>query len=488
MNHFQRMYDQTVKTVDGLTNGFNGQDDRLRQEGTTSTLNGKEVKWNKGQWVASSDYKEPKLLEVERENISNGVQTVANGIVNGDLGNGTLNGYRDKVVDFWGGGAHWLGNSINALKNTARDAEYGNYEPNNVTELAGVGIGNALRLAEAGNEKAGDAGEYIGSALNVDPQASRFFGEEAFAAFLTAGGSVAAKQAGKIGRRLIPPSAPKLVAKSGGFHIQVAPDVTPDLSQQVFDITIKNPEFIAPGVKEGISTTGKYGKALNKWKARREYLLGELQNPSKQSAKAQKVERSKLANDLSTFNPDEEQLGFWGKGPTSKYLKMVKEQGAIPGQQAHHLFPKNESYAFVKRMAQVGDDDDLVNMFLYAEMLDAKMGGLIDNMLMMDVQPHIGKATTINGKKLEEGLHLQRQRDGREFKHRAAEQMIEFVEEAQTADELMAKFDDYIKNNILQSKSDAIRLQREFEMASRQVKEELTQLTPTLSEAQRRRL
>ena len=287
---------------------------------------------------------------------------------------------------------------------------------------------------------------------------------------------------------LRPPRTPQLVPSSGGLHLRFAPDVTPDLSQQVFDITIKNPEFIAPGVREGISTTGKYGKALNKWKARREYLLGELKNPSKQSAKAQKVERSKLANDLSTFNPDEEQLGFWGKGPTSKYLKMVKEQGAIPGQQAHHLFPKNESYAFVKRMAQVGDDDDLVNMFLYTEMLDAKMGGLLDNMLMMDIQPHIGKATTINGKKLEEGLHLQRQRDGREFKHRAAEQMIEFVEEAQTADELMAKFDDYIKNNILQSKSDAIRLQREFEIASRQVKEELTQLTPTLSEAQRRRL
>ena len=283
-----------------------------------------------------------------------------------------------------------------------------------------------------------------------------------------------------------PPRTRQLAIAKGGAHVQIPADVTPDLSQQVLNLTTEN--FVVPGVKQGISTTGKYAKALDKWKSRREYLLGELQNPNKQTAKAQKVERSKIHNDLSTFNPDEEQLGFWGKGPTTKYLKMVKEQGAVPGQQAHHLFPKNESYAFVKRMVEVGDDDDLVNMFLYAEMLDAHMGGRLKNMMMMDVQPHIGKATTINGRKLEDGLHLQRQRDGREFKHKAAENMEAFADEAQTADELMAKFDDYIRNNVIQSKADAFRLQREFDIASKQVKEEFTQLIPTLSEAQRRRL
>ena len=455
MDHFQRMYDQTVRTVDGLTNGFNGQDDRLRQEGTTSTLNGKEVKWNKGQWVASSDYNEPKLLEVERENISNGVQTVANGIVNGDLGNGTLNGYRDKVVDFWGGGAHWLGNGINALKNTAKDAEYGNYEPNNVTELAGVGIGNALRLAEAGNEKAGDIGENIGSALNVDPQASRFLGEEVFAAFLTAGGSVAAKQAGKIGRRLIPPSAPKLVASSGGLHLQFASDVTPDLSQQVFDITIKNPEFIAPGVREGIAKdpdvakqivdrSNKVEKQANRLETWRQ---AELKAKTPKEKTVAKKNQKKATADLKSQMSNMPQVVQ--DDPIAYRVAQFKDIDKI---EQHHLISKAQTAGYYDQMdylieRDLADHDDLVAMGEYAKMRGAASGDRLSNMLNMNKIPH-------------NEYHTYLRETGQEIK---PEKIREIVRKANNADELMELYKDFIDNQI-SVKQDAIAYQNLWDM------------------------
>lgn len=323
--------------------------------------------------------------------------------------------------------------------------------------------------------------DFYSERLNVDPRVYEQIGRPILSGVAEVGVGGLTNVATKL-----PPPTPKLQAVPVNGTIRLKQDQLPQIGGPVNKLTAT--EHLAPGVVQGIAKTGKHKPALDKWKSRREYLLNELKNPDKQTAKAQKVTRSKLANDLSTYNPDNKQLGFWGKGPTAKYIKMMREQGSVPGQQAHHLFPKNESYAFIRRMAEVGDDDDIVNMFLYAEMLDAKMGGHIENLLMMDVQPHIGKATTINGKKLEPGLHLQRQADGREFKNQAAEQMASFVDEAKTADELMAKFDDYLKNNIKSTKSDAIRLQKEFEMASKSVKEEMSQLMPTLSEAQRRRL
>ena len=327
--------------------------------------------------------------------------------------------------------------------------------------------------------------DFYSDRLNVDPRVYEQIGGPILSAVAEVGAGGAAKTLANAANKL-PPPTPRLQTVPVNGTIRLKQDLVPQKGGPVNKLTAT--EHLAPGVVQDIAKTGKYKAALDKWKTRREYLLNELKNPEKQTTKKQKVVRSQLANDVSTFNPDKEQLGFWGKGPTTKYVNMMREQGAVPGQQAHHLFPKNESYAFIRRMAEVGDDDDLVNMFLYAEMLDAKMGGHIENLLMMDVQPHIGKATTIKGKKLEPGLHLQRQADGREFKNQAAEQMAAFVDEATTADELMAKFDDYLKNNIKSTKKDAIRLQKEFEMASKSVKEEMTQLMPTLSEEQRRRL
>ena len=389
-------------------------------------------------------------------------------------------------------GMRWKRGVFNITKGVAAHLEYAADEadrsPQTPTDALYWAVGNFNKSREEAIQNAGElAANTKFNGKGIDPRIGRFFAGEAVDILVTAGVGGLAKKVVK-GIDNIPPPRSGLIPISSAGHVRL--DTKNWINQKggnVLNLTVENKDLIAKGVEEGISQTGKFKIGLDKWKARREYLLGELKNPNKQSAKAQKVEKSKLANDMSTFNPDNEVLGFWGKGPTAKYLKIAKESGAYPGQQAHHLFPKNESYAFIKRMAEIGDDDDLVNLFLYAEQLDAKMGGHFSNLLHMDPQPHIGKSITVNGKKLEPGLHLQRQADGREFKNKAAEQMAEFVNEAQTADELMYKFDDYLRNNILSSKSDAIRLQKQFEEAAKSAKNDMYEITQGLNESRRRR-
>ena len=386
----------------------------------------------------------------------------------------------------------WKRGVFNITRGVSAHLEYAdeeaNYSPQTPTDALYWAVGNFNKSREEAIQNAGEfAANTKFNGKGIDPRLGRFFAGEAVDFLLTAGVGGLAKKVVKGIDNIPPPKSGLIPITSAG---QVRLDTKNWINQKggnVLNLTVENKDLIAKGVEEGISQTGKFKIGLDKWKARREYLLGELKNPNKQSAKAQKVEKSKLANDMSTFNPDNEVLGFWGKGPTAKYLKMAKERGAYPGQQAHHLFPKNESYAFIRRMAEIGDDDDLVNLFLYAEQLDAKMGGHFSNLLHMDPQPHIGKSITVNGKKLEPGLHLQRQADGREFKNKAAEQMAEFVNEAQTADELMYKFDDYLRNNILSSKSDAIRLQKQFEEAAKSAKSDMYEITQGLNESRRRR-
>ena len=59
----------------------------------------------------------------------------------------------------------------------------------------------------------------------------------------------------------------------------------------------------------------------------------------------------------------------------------------------HHLFPVGESGPFIERMRTlakkgVGDNDDVVNMFAYADYLGATMGHRYSNMLNMHQAPH----------------------------------------------------------------------------------------------------
>jgi hypothetical protein len=133
---------------------------------------------------------------------------------------------------------------------------------------------------------------------------------------------------------------------------------------------------------------------------------------------------------------------------SAKRFEQFKEQseitpltstGNIKWQQQHHLFSKQESYQFVERMIELGDDDDVLALFIMAEDMDAVLGGRLSNMLNMEDLPH-------------SVLHGSRRVDKRELQSAA---MRNLVENAKSTDELMRMFRQYVTENVLPSKEEA---------------------------------
>ncbi|MCP3697550.1 MAG: hypothetical protein GY920_03145 [Aliivibrio sp.] len=205
-------------------------------------------------------------------------------------------------------------------------------------------------------------------------------------------------------------------------------------------LTITNPKRLARGVKQGIASGPDFGPAMERWSKRRNELIEQRRYPSGLTNYRRDKNRKKALvtayNDVSTGpSTDPDDVIAYG---SKKFKEKGKEQ--------HHLFPKQESYRFVEAMKKLGDDDDVLNLFLYAEELDATMGGRLSNMLNMDKNPHLD-------------LHGTRIKDGRQLKEI---QMKHLVESAKSTDELMDLFDQYILDNIQPSKAEAIALQKAF--------------------------
>lgn len=205
-------------------------------------------------------------------------------------------------------------------------------------------------------------------------------------------------------------------------------------------LTITNPKRLARGVKQGIANGPDFGPAMQRWNRRRNELKEQRRNPSgltnyRRNKNSQKALITAY-NDVST-------------GPSTDpndVLAYGKKDFKVTGKEQHHLFPKQESYQFVEAMKKLGDDDDVLNLFLYAEELDATMGGRLSNMLNMDKKPHLEH-------------HSNRIKDGRQLKEI---QMKHLVQSAKSTDELMDLFDQYILNNIRPSKAEAQVLQKAF--------------------------
>ena len=214
-------------------------------------------------------------------------------------------------------------------------------------------------------------------------------------------------------------------------------------AKPAYALTIKNKDLIARGVQQGSASGPTFGPAMTKWRNRRMELREQMRNPSGNTPhrRQQNARGSKEVayNDVST-------------GPTTDPLDVVAYgRGAhkVKGKQQHHLFPKQESYQFVERMNQLGDEDDVLNLFLYAEEVDATMGGRLSDILNMDTKPH-------------SKLHSNRIKDGRQL---GSMEMWNLVESAKSTDELMTLFNRYVTENIKPSKAEARKLQQAFEQA-----------------------
>lgn len=211
-------------------------------------------------------------------------------------------------------------------------------------------------------------------------------------------------------------------------------------------LTITNPKFLAKGIKKGSASSPQWLPQTREFDMRAAAATEKFETAQRGRSKSAK-QRTKeaLYNDVST-GPTRDPInnGHTYGDPLAKVQSEITPFTATGNpryKQQHHLFSKQESYQFVNRMRELGDDDDVLNMFLYAEDLNATMGGRLQNMLDMEDKPH-------------NLLHASRKRkvDGRELK---AAEMRNLVENAKSTTELMKIFNEYIMNNVLPSIDEA---------------------------------
>jgi hypothetical protein len=281
----------------------------------------------------------------------------------------------------------------------------------------------------------------------------------------TGGATLAAKPAVKtavretiqgastIGRNLTPPKSKLALAGDSLRQGGVVPDFAPS---NVMALTIKDPKLIAKGVKKGSARSAEWLPQTRDFDMRRAALREKVASSTSKSGKSNAI--SDMYDGVST-GPTRDPQGnpYVYKNEDFKERSLVEKlkDGSAKWKEQHHLFSKQESFQFVERMVELGDDDDVLNMFLFAEDLDASMGGRLKNMLNMERKPH-------------NLLHTSRKRkiDGRELK---SDEMKNLVMSAKSSTELMELFNKYVTGNV----TDSIMEAKAFnEIGNRMIKSE----------------
>ena len=284
-----------------------------------------------------------------------------------------------------------------------------------------TGIGNVV-------ETAGDLNEEVSKRTNVSP----IITGEALTAAATAGVGSAVKRAAT-GMNAVDTlsDATKLGTKTGVDY----------------NLTLKLGENIPQGIKKGSAWSPEWAAQTRDFYQKRANIRERLQAAADRKSKRVGSYKEEMYNTVSTGpsrNPD---LNPEAYGDAKKFDKFKEQsqitplttKGNVKWQQQHHMFSKQESYQFVERMIELGDDDDVLAMFIMAEDMDAALGGRLSNMLNMEDLPH----SVLHGSRITDKRQLQ------------AAAMRNKVESAKSTDELMSMFKEYITDNVQPSKEEA---------------------------------
>lgn len=284
-----------------------------------------------------------------------------------------------------------------------------------------TGIGNVVQTA-------GNINEEVSKRTNVSP----IITGEALASAATAGVGSAVKRAAT-GMNAVDTltDATKLGTKTGVDY----------------NLTLKLGENIPQGIKKGSAWSPEWADQTRNFYQKRANIKERLQDAADRKSKRVGKYKEEMYNTVSTGpsrNPD---LNPEAYGDAKKFDKFKEKsevtpltsKGNVKWQQQHHMFSKQESYQFVERMIELGDDDDVLSMFIMAEDMDAALGGRLSNMLNMEDLPH-------------SVLHGSRITDKRQLQSAA---MRNLVKDAKSTDELMNIFRQYITDNVQPSKEEA---------------------------------
>lgn len=314
-------------------------------------------------------------------------------------------------------------------------------------------LGSGIRAFEYGTEKGEEIGGNIAEAIGVDPRIGSFVGGAGAEALMTAGVGTVAKRAVKAIDTLTPPGAggltPALAGGGGGLKLNFdKPRVDVPEAPQVMPLTISDPEFIAPGVKQGIADLPVNIKArqmldkslarLDKRRADLDAMLasGEVKRGSSKFVRLDKKIREERYGEMSSFyNQLDQDPPAYGKTA----YKNVDPTDITKKAEQHHLAAKAQTAPFIEVMLEVGDPDDLVALHEYSRMLGVVMGNSKKNML--DAPGPIHRAAAAKTAKEKAGnIHSAFSVAGMEPNNAYVKRLLK---DANTADDVMRVFKQY---------------------------------------------
>lgn len=383
------------QVFEGVQQQLNGKDstqinEEVRPIGSEAVLNGQPVFWSGQNYGWQSKGSFDKLMDEGQFRMG--------GIAAQRIGNSITEAIPQEVKDF---ATEKITDVANAAVDFYQDQDYETQQRINV----GLNIANGVvTLADQGLE-------FISEKTNT----SRFITDELAMAALTGGGSAALRRATPALKQsaktvvkaidklptiddILPPTPPAALATAGA-----APSVQLNVSKgkanlnltpQVMEFTIKDPEFLEPldklGVREGIANTPAnikaremLDKSLDRLDKRRAKLDSDVasgrikKGSSRYNQKNKKIreerygEMSSFYNQLDQDPPAFKKTGEKHVDPTN--IDAVAEQ--------HHLAAKAQTEPFIEIMLEVGDPDDLVALHEYSRMLGVIMGNSKGNML-----------------------------------------------------------------------------------------------------------
>ena len=244
-------------------------------------------------------------------------------------------------------------------------------------------------------------------------------------------------------------------ANGGGLQTTVP---QPQLNDHVWRLSNHDPEFLEHGrARQGMAEEfpdhfAKLNKDFDGYKRwSREWTSRISQMPPVHGAKDPTAyqPRIRLYRDRVNGVVDKKQFQRVDPELISQDLKRMMDQ--------HHLFPVADSAAFVGKMMDMiragkADNDDLLNMFIYADYMGATMGNSWRNMLNMSQKPH-------------DALHAMYQTRG--------QKLFGSLDDVESSNDLHRKLKEYIVERAIPSKKEAIKLQKEhFDTLSFPQKEE----------------
>ena len=257
-----------------------------------------------------------------------------------------------------------------------------------------------------------------------------------------------------------PPMQPAMAMAGGTPSIRnrgggVGLDFT---SPQVMPITVE-PRLRAPGMVQDVAQQPEFRGALDRRKQALEEVQENIARREAQGKTAAKYKKE-LAGKGSTLDYDPNDPIVFEKARYKVYDPLDPERTA----HQHHLFAKAQSYPFVEKMeeliaAGIADEDDLVNMFAWADMLDVTMGNTRKNMLDAPGRAHIAAAPGSTDFDKSRNIHALLKEFDLEI---PAKKVKEKVKDAQNATELMDIFNDYIVESVKPQKRVAQRIVEDF--------------------------